>query len=236
MFFGQNNNSDNVVSTNTTITTLYSDLSSLVIGAWNDKINLKFSPSIGKDGNGLNQYDRERRANTALTQSNIIALLEKYKETMLPKIESKEDIGEGINVAVSMGRANAKNILMIEYKPDENKENRFYLTFAQNVSDDGKVSNENKISYKFNQTEVMINYNPETGSGELVKKEAEFGNFMDILEHHTDILPLTAHSIRHSNEISKRYSGNKSSSNFNNNSMDSFNINMDEYSEELPFN
>lgn len=235
MFFGQNNNSDNVVSTNTTITTMYSDLSSLVIGAWNDKINLKFSPSIGKDANGLNQYDREKRANTALTQSNSVALLEKYKKEILPKVQAKEDIGTGINVAVSMGRSNAKNILMIEYKPDENGENRFYLTFAQNVSDDGKVSDENKISYKFNQTETMTNYDPSTGAGDLSKEESEFENFIHILEHHTDILPMVAHSIRHSNEIGKRYanrSNNNSSSGFGN-QMDSFNMGMPE---ELPFN
>ena len=92
MFFGSNTNNSDVVSTNTTIMVLYSDLSSLTIGAWNDKINLKFSPSIGKDGNGLNQYDRERRANTALSQQNACTLYEMIRKEILPKLENKEEL------------------------------------------------------------------------------------------------------------------------------------------------
>ena len=54
MFFGGNsNNNSNEVSTNTTVNSFYSNLSQLTIGAWNDKINVRFNPSIGKDGNGL---------------------------------------------------------------------------------------------------------------------------------------------------------------------------------------
>ena len=236
MFFGSNNNSNDSVNTNTTIITMYSDLSSLTIGAWNDKINLKFNPSIGKDGNGLNQYDRDKRASTALTQTNACALLANIKTVILPKYQSGEDIGDGINVAVSMGRADAKNILRVEYKPYEGK-NRFLLTLAQGVSDNGTVSDDNKISYLFNQVETMTNYNSSTGSGDLSIDEAEFFNFVDILKRRTDILPNIAHSIRHSKEIGKRYSNNGGGNNFNNNSSSSNTDFLSAMNDEgLPFN
>lgn len=240
MFFGSNTNNSDVVSTNTTIMVLYSDLSSLTIGAWNDKINLKFSPSIGKDGNGLNQYDRERRANTALSQQNACTLYEMIRKEILPKLENKEDIGTGINVAVSMGRPEAKNLLIVEYKPDENKQNRFYLTLAQNVSDTGVVTDENKISYKFNQTEIMTNYDSATGSGTMETVESEFLNFVEVLRRRIDIEPMIAHSIRHSNSIGKKYAnGSSNYSNQNNNqNFGSFSngFTSEDVPDELPFN
>lgn len=241
MFFSQNNNSDGVVSTNTTITTLYGELSSLTIGAWNEKINLRFSPSIGKDGNGLNQYDKERTASTALTQRNAFSLLKLFNSEIRPKYENKEEIGEGINVAISMGRPDSRNILMIEYKPDENKENRFYLTFAQNVSSDGKVPDENKISYKFAQTDAMTDYKTSDGSGNSVKIESELETFLTILNHRNDILPMISHSIRHSNEIGKRYANkNNSNQNYGNSNSGfnsgSFDNSFTEMEEGLPFN
>lgn len=236
MFFGSNNNNSDAVNTNTTIIPLYSDLSSLTIGAWNDKINLRFNPSIGKDGNGLNQYDRDKRASTALSQTNACALLAKIKKVILPVYQSGE-VGDGVNVAVSMGRQNARNLLIVEYKPYEGKP-RFFLTLAQNVAEDGKVTDENKISYLFNQTETMNNYDSSTGQGELTIDEAEFFNFVGILKRRADLLPLISHSMRHSKEIGKKYTqGNSNGSGFENSFQNqSSNDNFLMNGEEIPFN
>lgn len=236
MFFGSNNgNNSDVVSTNTAIMVLYSDISSLTIGAWNDKINIKFSPSIGKDGNGLNQYDKERRASTALSQQNACTLYEMITKEILPKYQSG-DIGTGINVAVSMGRPEAKNLLIVECKPDENNEPRFYLTLAQNVSESGVVTDENKISYKFNQTESMVNYDPSAGNGDMKVIESEFLNFVEVLKRRIDIEPMIAHSIRHSNSIGKKYANGSSNYSNNNSGFNSFGGGFSSNDEELPFN
>ena len=92
MFFGSNsNNNQNDVSTNTSIMSFYSELSQLTIGAWNDKINLRFNPATGKDGNGLTQYNRDKKISSALSQVNASALYMEIKEKIMPMIAGEKE-------------------------------------------------------------------------------------------------------------------------------------------------
>ena len=114
MFFGGNsNNNSNEVSTNTTVNSFYSNLSQLTIGAWNDKINVRFNPSIGKDGNGLTQYDRDKKLNTAIAQANAVSLIKMIDDKIIPVISSEEK--EEISVSISMGNNTSKNVLTVYY-------------------------------------------------------------------------------------------------------------------------
>lgn len=218
MFFGSNsNNNQNDVSTNTSIMPFYSELSQLTIGAWNDKINLRFNPATGKDGNGLTQYNRDKKISSALSQVNASALYMEIKEKIMPMIAGEKEKEKKV-VSVSMGSATSKNILSVEYKEDENSEYRVYLTLNKGVTDQGIADGENSISYLFNQTEVMENYDPTTGSGDVKKLEGEFVLFTGILKKHSDLLPFVSHCMRHSKDISKKYASNYSNNNnYNNN-------------------
>ena len=236
MFFGGNsNNNSNEVSTNTTVNSFYSNLSQLTIGAWNDKINVRFNPSIGKDGNGLAQYDRDKKLSTAIAQANAVSLIKMIDDKIIPVISSEEK--EEISVSISMGNNTSKNVLTVSYKPDEDGVYSVFLTLCKGVSDQGIADESNTISYKFNKTETMVNYKPETGSGESYSVEGEFILFCDILRNHTDILPLTAHSIRHSDAIGRKYrSNNKSNQNGNSMSDMMGGYTPDFMEEGLPFN
>lgn len=239
MFFGGNsNNNSNEVSTNTTVNSFYSNVSQLTLGAWNEKINIRFNPATGKDGNGLTIYDREKKISTAITQVNATALVKEIEEKIIPVINSDEK--EDISVSISIGNNTSKNVLTVSYRPNENNVYSLFLTFCKGVSDQGIADPENTIEYEFNKTDTMTNYDPSNGSGNINSIEAEFMLFFDILKNHVSILPMTAHSIRHSNAIGKKYQNNNSYQNNNNNNMNTSSM-MSDYSasfmeEGLPFN
>lgn len=212
MFYGQNNNNTNdAVSTNTTIITLYSDISSLTIGAWNEKINLKFNPAVGKDGNGLTQYDRENRKSTAISQVNATTLLEQINKKIMPMLHGEKE-KEPTTVGILIGNPSSRNSIILEYKPSETGEYVFYLTFLQNVGADGTSTPSGKISYAFNTTDVAESYDSNLDA--LVidenKEQGEFLLFVNILKRHGDILPMISHSMRYSREIGKKYANNNS--------------------------
>lgn len=213
MFFGNNkSNNNNAINVNTRFEALYSDKSSLVYGGWNEKLSLKFLPAIGKD-NGLTQYDDKAKSMTSLSQSNAKALYLAFEKEIRPVI------GQDTTVKVSVSISSGSNVVSIEYKWDGNPV--YTLELAQGVNSDGVVEDESKIiSYTFNRTDVMVNYDPKTGSGTPIVENSEFENFYDKLNNIGDLLPIGPHAKKYSDAIAKAYANKGNNNTSNDNFMD----------------
>ena len=147
MFGRTSNQSNDGVNVNTTFKTFFSSISSLSIGGWNTQLSIKITPVSGVDQGGQRQYDTKRRANTALTPEKAYTLIDGINKVILPEIENGKN---EVSVAVSMGSAEKKNVLAVEYKKDEETGNMgLYLTLYQMIKEDNSTDPANIYSYKF---------------------------------------------------------------------------------------
>lgn len=207
MFMGRTNNNSNGINVNTHLYTSYSETCLLKLGAWNDKISLKFHPCKGTNADGLRQYatDKSEIINTSLTVDNCSALIELINEKILPALKE----GTECSVSVAMGDAETRKVLTVK------TDGKFtFLIIAINVNDQGQTSAENIISHKFNMKTCVINYDPATGSGETVEVNADFTNFVEKLK---DVYKLSAAAV-HASKYSKAITNTLSSSYNNANS------------------
>lgn len=205
LFHNNNSGSRSDVSVNTGIDTLWSDLSSLTIGCWNNKISLALMPENGKNDRGFTVYNKEKRIQTSLPHVKINALLNRYKKKIAPLFEGGEiPPDKGISVGVPLQSKEGTTIVMLEYKADKAGKPAMFLTIAQKLNANG-VS-ENVISYQFNELMIMENYRPSEGVYDEVPEEAEFEYFMDILKAHVLMTGLNSHATRYSDAFKKNSS------------------------------
>ena len=212
--FGNTNPNRDAINVNTGIVTFYSDISCLSIGGWNDKISLRWSPALGKDANGLTQYDKNHYVLTSLSFPNAAALYARYEKHLKKMVENREDPGdEGKSVAIPIrSKDGSTTVVVIEYKRDVNSGiPTLYLTLGKNAGPNG-VASENSISYKFNEIEMMEDYNMQTGACVEVKESGEFNNFIEILHSRMALTGLNAHASRYSNAIGSKYAKNRGGS------------------------
>ena len=219
--YGANNNSNNTKNVTTRIKTLYGDTASLQLSYWNENLSIKINPLMSVDASGLRQYDYNRRATTAFTTEKAEAMCKKIKKKILTKIEEIEDGGtldETINVGVSVGTKGSA--IFVRYANDENSIPSVYLDVYTNIGEDGKAPKDGIYSYKFNKTEVMDSYDPETGEGHKVITESEFEFFFKKLDTLSDVVGTAAHSVALENDYKSSYPSNNNSgyqNNYNNN-------------------
>lgn len=232
------NQTNNGININTTIKTFFGDLSSLNIGAWNNQLSIKLTPCTGVDGNGMRNYDQNRRANTALTPENAKTLkegLDTVIKPILEKIKNGENVNLPVNVAVSMGSNDKKNALLVEVKNDDKTgKPSVFLTLCQMLGMDNSADPQNIFSYKFGEKTYVSNYDYRTGSiGSEHTVESEFEVFYDMVANVSDILPMTAHGVKYVNALSAKFTPNTNS---NNNSYggNSYNANTYTQSYEAP--
>ena len=195
-----NNNQSNQINVNTTLITWYSDTSMFTIGAWNEKISLKFTPCAGKDANGLNVYNREQTLSTALTLDKATVLFEKINEEIIPLLV--EGNTDEKSVSLQLGGKESVNVLTVAREKNADGDMQLSITFLKGVNPDGKASTSTQIiTYVFKDDEYMIDYDNTTGSGTTGKLSGQFKAFVDILKYHVFILPMSAHSSRYSKAV-----------------------------------
>ena len=215
--YGSNNNSNNTRNVTTKIKTFYGDTASLQLSYWNENLSIKINPLINVDASGLRQYDYNRRVSTAFTPEKAEAMCKKIKKKIISKIEEVEDGGtldEVINVGVSVGTKSSA--VFVKYAKDENDIPSVYLVVYTNIGEDGKAPKEGIYTYKFNKTEIMDSYDPETGEGNKVIVESEFMFFFKKLDTLSDMVATTAHSITLDNDYKNSYNNNNNSYGNNN--------------------
>lgn len=213
MFGSQQRNQGNSgVNINTTFRTMFSDLSALRIGAWNDQISLKITPALPSDGSGMRQYDQNRRANTSITLDKAVILLQGIESKIKPAMKEyleKGTLDNPVSVSVQMGGRDRKSILSIEFKKDEMDDASVYLTLYQNVADDWSAPDDSVYTYKFGRNSYITDYNNKTGtfSGEYVV-HSEFEAFCEYLRNQVNLYPYAQHSSRYDAANAQRFSYN----------------------------
>lgn len=209
MFNGRNTNNGNGVNINTRLYTSYSDTCMISVGAWNDKISIKFHPMKGVNADGIRQYaqDNTEIVNTSLTVDNTITFITGITE----KVEKA--LAEGLSESVAITTGIGENRKVIKVATDGKD---VTITVYVGVSDNGVADEANSITHTFNKREYMIGYNPADGSGTTVSVNADFKNFVQKLKGIYDLAPVVPHAINYSNAIRNAYSSNRNSANMSN--------------------
>lgn len=208
MFNGRQNNNGNGVNVNTRLFTSYSDTCMISLGAWNDKLSLKFHPFKGVNADGIRQYaqDNSEIVSTSLTVDNTTAFLDGIKDKITPALESKTEA----SVSITMGMNESRKVLTLSTDGTD-----VSLSVIVGVAEDGTADTNNMITHKFNKKEYMSGYDPATGSGEVVSTNADYENFVKKLEGIYDLTPTVPHAINYSNAVRNSY-GNRQQANNNN--------------------
>lgn len=204
------NNNGNGVNVNSNLYISYSDTCMLKLGAWNTQLSLKFHPFKGLNADGIRQYaqDNTEIVTTSLTADNTSALLEGIKEEINPALEKKESK----SVSVPVGTGANKKVITIS-----TEEGRVKISVVINVTEEGKANPENKIEHMFNVKEYIVDYDPETGSGEVVQSNTDFDNFVMKLKDVYKLTAAVAHSINYNNALKSSFSNRGAMNNMGNN-------------------
>lgn len=232
-----NNNNRRSVSTN--IKTLYGDTASMSLSYWNDMISIKMNPCTGTNADGVRQYDRNRSFSTALSIQKSKALVDLIEENILPLIKSVSEgnkLEHPVNVAVQCGVKKA--MVIIQYSNDDRGKPFVCLYGYTSSNDDGTCEQQNMYSYKFGKTNVIKNYNPNTGEGDVVQVESEFEFFYNVLKNQASAFGAASHSNSYftswSNGGDNGNHGN-APSNYGNNFPTSNGGNSDTSGDDMPF-
>ena len=191
-----NNNNRRSVSTN--IKTLYGDTASMSLSYWNDMISIKMNPCTGTNADGVRQYDRNRSFSTALSIQKSKALVDLLEENILPEIKKVAEGGKleaPVNVAVQCG--SKKAMVIIQYNNDDRGKPFVCLYGYTSSNDDGTCDQQNMYAYKFGKTNVIKNYNPNTGEGDTVQVESEFEFFYNVLKNQASAFGAASHSTNY---------------------------------------
>lgn len=232
-----NNNNRRSVSTN--IKTLYGDTASMSLSYWNDMISIKMNPCTGTNADGVRQYDRNRSFSTALSIQKSKALVDLIEENILPLIKSASEgnkLEHPVNVAVQCGVKKA--MVIIQYSNDDRGKPFVCLYGYTSSNDDGTCEQQNMYAYKFGKTNVIKNYNPNTGEGDVVQVESEFEFFYNVLKNQASAFGAASHSNSYftswSNGGDNGNHGN-APSNYGNNFPTSNGGNSDMSGDDMPF-
>ena len=232
-----NNNNRRSVSTN--IKTLYGDTASMSLSYWNDMISIKMNPCTGTNADSVRQYDRNRSFSTALSIQKSKALVDLIEENILPLIKSVSEgnkLEHPVNVAVQCGVKKA--MVIIQYSNDDRGKPFVCLYGYTSSNDDGTCEQQNMYAYKFGKTNVIKNYNPNTGEGDVVQVESEFEFFYNVLKNQASAFGAASHSNSYftswSNGGDNGNHGN-APSNYGNNFPTSNGGNSDTSGDDMPF-
>lgn len=186
--FGQNPNAmNNGPQCNTYLRPMTSDQSMLSLSLWNQNVSIKIRPAIGRDGNGIVQYDKNRQGQTALSPENCLALLEKFNTIMLPLYEAavKDKLPCETKSISGVSGGAAKNVTTIRMRPGNDPEDMtptMELEVALNVDANGVAAEGNVYRHEFAKKLVFLDYSPTTGPKGKSSVNADFETFMSVIK------------------------------------------------------
>lgn len=199
MFNNGRQNNGNGVNVNTRLYTSYSDTCMIALGAWNDKLSLKFHPMKGLNADGIRQYaqDNTEIVSTSLTVDNTTALLSGAKDVIQPALEKKEPA----SVSITMGADANRKVITLATNGDN-----ITLSVIIGVAENGVADPNNSITHTFNKKEYMIGYDPSSGTGNTVSVNADYENFINKLNDVYKIDAAIPHATNYSNAIKNSFS------------------------------
>ena len=206
MFFGKNqNNSGDKVNVNTTVLRSYSDSALLTLRAWNNQLAVNLAPAVGKDSNGLTQYESEfkKQISTAITPKNAHALMEGITEKVLPAIKD----GKAASVSVAAGNNDSRKIITIGYDGTDG-----FISISTNLNENGVAGN--TFTHKFAKSSWLEGYNPETGSFDGERNtEAELMEVISRIDHIKYLDGMIAHSVKYDKAVRSAFSNSNNANN-----------------------
>lgn len=189
MFNTARNNQGNRTSINTSSMRSYSDASLLTVRWWNQQLSISIAPAVGKDANGLTQYESEmtRMTTTSISPRNARALMEGITKELLPAISERRAAA----VAVPVGSDSTRKVVGLEYDGNESS-----LVIYTNLNEDNSANN--IIRHPFAKSLYVRGYNPTTGKydGEETV-ESELMEFISRIDHVSMLDGATAHAIKY---------------------------------------
>lgn len=212
-----NNNNGSDINVNTSLRTSNSEQSSMVYSLWNQYVSIKISYAIGVDANGVTQYDKTRKGQTALSGDACQALFERFKNEIYPVYEgivagdgSAQCPMEGLSVTTETGKEGKRNIVGISMRPsvvpDDPVPDMFFVIYSmvdsQNIAVDANI-----FEHRFPKRIIRLNYNPKTGLCDSeVKTNADFNIFLNILGRTELLLPFSEHVRKYTQERDRMFS------------------------------
>lgn len=185
--FGQNPNAmNNGPQCNTYLRPMTSENSMLTPSLWNQNLSVKIRPAVGRDGNGVVQYDKNRQGQTALSPENCRALADKFNEEIRPAYEAAVRSNlpcEVKSVSVISGGA-SKNVTTIRMRPGNDPEDTtpvMELELALNVDANGVTAEGNVYRHEFSRKTVFLGYSASTGPKGKSSVNADFDGFMALI-------------------------------------------------------
>lgn len=157
----QNNQRDNKGDMNTRGIQLMNiagiEPSTLSIGSWNDMMSLRINPALDPSKRTEGRlYDYDRNVSTSLNAENVIILLIKIKEKILPAIEHNEEA----SVALHIG--NGASLVVVSTGKKMTNEIRPFLAIYKNLNEETRIP-EMGMVYEFKTMKAIENYNEKTG-------------------------------------------------------------------------
>lgn len=185
--WGQNPNAmNNGPQHNTYMRPMTSENSMLSPTLWNQNLSIRIRPAIGRDGNGVVQYDKNRQGQTALSPENCYALMAKFNEVIRPAYESaiRDNLPcETKSISVVSGGA-SKNVTTLSMHPSNDPEDPtpvMEIVVSLNVDTNGVAAEGNVYRHEFSKKTVFLDYNPMTGPKGKSSVNADFEGFMNIV-------------------------------------------------------
>jgi len=153
------------------------DPATLTVGSWNEMLSLRINPALdpSKRSEGR-MFDYERNVSTSLNAENVMILLIKIKNTVLPAIEK----GEEASVGLFMG--NGASLLVVGTGKKLTNEIRPFLAIHKNLNENTRKP-EMSMYYEFRRGDAIINYDEKTGNYDVMESvPAELHLFIKLLE------------------------------------------------------
>lgn len=206
---GNFNNNGGRATVNTRLYSSYADDSLLTLYAWNENISVKFHPVTGVNADGLKQYAQENTdiVNTSLVPENCIALLAGIEDNIIPALEEKK----AASVSITSGSGANKKVLSITTDGETVK-----AVIFVSVSEEGVADPNNKIEHTFKKRNYLVDYNPETGSGDVVDVNTDFEIFVQKISEIYNLDASIPHAIKYFEAVRNNYNTNRYAASANN--------------------
>ena len=206
----QNNNANKGPSVTSTLKTMFCNLSSLRLSYWKDMLSLRFYPCTGTNSNGLYQYDYSKKLGSAISAEKCTTFVSLIEKDFLPAIKKVQD-GEGfekpLSIAIPVG--DNGNLIGLKYDIDaESNKPSVFLSLYTGVGADEKAPLDGMMTYRFNKSVVLTDYQPQTGSHTAIEVETEFNYFVSVMRDINAASCAAAHSIASNPGIGKPMKGN----------------------------
>jgi hypothetical protein len=196
------------INVNTRIKSFYNDKACLALSFWNDNLSIKINPILTIGFDGKRQYDYNRRGNTTITAEKCVALRQKIDELIMPHLS---EIARGEydgTVAISTIAGGPSSCAVgVGVKKDENGISNISVTIYGGVDSNGRALKDATYTYIFSKTEIIEDYDPDTGAGTKTNVEAEFQFFYDKLKTIADMFGTAAHSDKSDSAGSAKFGG-----------------------------